>query len=136
MQASRAKGAWSLLHRKNRGTVQSMIYVYAARFKVKVYRASIAGNQLHLLVKAKEKKHLSDFLRVLAGRIAVTVTGARKYVKRVGKFWDYLCWSRLIRWGVEFHSVRKFVAEVREKGSENKSQESDWRIGFEWAAPS
>jgi REP element-mobilizing transposase RayT len=136
LQATRARGLWSLLHRKNRATVRSMIYVYAARFKVKVYRASNVGNQLHLLVKAKEKKHLADFLRVLAGRIAVVVTGAKKQVKRIGKFWDYLVWSRLIRWGVEFYSVRKFVAEILENARENKTQVTGWMDGFEWNGPS
>ena len=86
-----------------------MIYVYAHRFKVKVYRAANVGNHLHLLVKATEKKHLADYLRVLAGRIAVTVTGAQKFVKRIGRFWDYLYWSRLVNWGRDFYNVRKYV---------------------------
>jgi REP element-mobilizing transposase RayT len=129
LQATRAKGRWSLLHRKNRASVQSMIYVYAARFKVRVYRANNVGNQLHLLVKAKEKKHLADFLRVLAGRIAVVVTGAKKYIKRIGKFWDYLVWSRLIRWGAEFYSLRKFVAEV----SMANTQSNDFAHAREWS---
>jgi hypothetical protein len=105
-----------------------MIYVYAARFKVRVYRATNVGNQLHLLVKAKEKKHLADFLRVLAGRIAVIVTGAKKYVKRVGKFWDYLVWSRLIRWGTEFYSVRTFVADM----SRDKTNLEEFIYFREW----
>ena len=87
----------------------AMIYVYAERFKVRVYRASNSGDHLHLLVKANEKKNLSDFLRVLAGRIAVSISGAKKGQKRIGKFWDYLFWSKLINWGREFYQVRKFV---------------------------
>ncbi len=132
LKATRARGVWSLLHRKNRARVQAMIYGYAARFKVRVYRASIASDHLHLLVKAKEKKNLADFLRVLAGRIAVTVTGAKKYVKRIGKFWDYLYWSRLIQWGAEFYRVREYVAE----NSPLASTDTPENITFtsEWAA--
>jgi hypothetical protein len=105
LSSKRARGPWSLNHRKNKARVSSMIYVYAKRFKVKVYRSRNEGNELHLLVKAQEKKHLADYLRVLAGRIAVTTSGAQKYVKRIGKFWDSLYYSKLINWGPEFYQV-------------------------------
>lgn len=109
LSSKRARGTWSLSHRKNRARVNAMIYVYAKRFKVRVYRANNVGHQIQLLVKATEKKNLADFLRVLAGRIAVVVTGAQKHVKRIGRFWDYLYWSKLIRFGAEFFQVRKFL---------------------------
>ncbi|MBC7396308.1 MAG: transposase [Bdellovibrionales bacterium] len=118
LRSARAKGTWSLLHHKNKATVTSMIYVYADRFKVTVYRAANLGNHIHLLVKATDRKNLADFLRVLAGRIAVVVTGAQKggYVngkfhvaKKIGRFWDYLYWSRLVNWGADFYRVRKYV---------------------------
>ncbi len=140
LKSSRAKGSWSLLHRKNKAKVLSMVYVYAERFKVRVYRVSNVGNHLHLLVRAQEKKHLQDYLRVLAGRIAVTVTGARKFVKSLDpnphagpartqyrrKFWDYLCWSRMVSWGRDFYSVsreilvnpiKKLTTELQEWGA-------------------
>ena len=109
LYSERAKGSWSMLHRKHKSAVTSMIYVYAERFKVRVYRAANVGNHIHLLVKADEKKQLSDFLRVLAGRVAITVSGARKGIKRIGKFWDSLCWSRLVNWGKDFYHVQSYV---------------------------
>ncbi|MBS1958334.1 MAG: transposase [Bdellovibrionales bacterium] len=109
LKSRRAKSQWSLLHRRHRSKITSMIYVYAQRFSVEVYRASNTGNHLHLLVRAKERKNLADYLRVLAGRIAVTVTGAQKAVKRVGKFWDNLYWSRLVNWGRDFFQVREYL---------------------------
>ena len=111
LKSKRAKGTWSLLHRKHRSKVTSMVYVYAKRFKIKVYRASNVGNHLHLLVKAKDRKNLADYLRVLAGRVAVTVTGAQKGIKRIGKFWDSLCWSRLVNWGRDFFQVRDYLVK-------------------------
>lgn len=107
LKSSRARGAWSLLHRKHKSKIQAMIYRYAERFQVRVYRATNVGNHLHLLVKAEERKQLADFLRVLAGRVAVTVSGAKKGVKRIGKFWDFLTFSRLVNWGRDFFSVRE-----------------------------
>jgi hypothetical protein len=113
LSSKRARGTWSLSHRKNRARVNAMIYVYAKRFKVRVYRATNLGHQIQLLVKATEKKNLADFLRVLAGRIAVVVSGAQKHIKRIGRFWDYLYWSKLINFGAEFFHVRKFLEETR-----------------------
>jgi REP element-mobilizing transposase RayT len=109
LKSKRAKGTWSLLHRKNASRITSMIYVYSARFKIHVYRSANVGNHLHLLIKAEDRKNLADYLRVLAGRIAVTVTGAQKHCKKIGKFWDHLCWSRLVKWGREFHYVQRYV---------------------------
>ena len=123
LRSNRAKRDWSMLHRKHKSKITSMIYVYATRFKVRVYSATNVGNHLHLLVKAKNRKQLADFLRVLAGRVAVTVTGAKKGVKRIGKFWDYLTWSRLVNWGQDFFGVRKFILEAKE--------ESFHAMGFE-----
>jgi REP element-mobilizing transposase RayT len=107
LQSQRARGAWSLLHRKNRNRVQAMIYRYAERFQVRVYRATNTGTGIQLLVKAHDRKALADFLRVLAGRVAVSVSGARKGVKRIGRFWDHLVWSRLVNWGRDFFGVRE-----------------------------
>ena len=139
LKSKRAKGLWSLLHRKNQARVNSMIYVYAHRFKVKVYRAANVGNHLHLLVKASEKKHLADYLRVLAGRIAVTVSGAQKHVKRIGRFWDYLYWSRLVNWGRDFYQVRKYVSaneleqysQAHRKMILDSFQIDEWNMGPE-----
>lgn len=109
LKSKRARGTWSLRHRKNHAKITSMIYVYAARFKVQVYRSANAGNHLQLLVKSTDRKAMADYLRVLAGRIAVTVSGAQKGVKRIGKFWDHLCWSRLVKWGREFYTVQRHI---------------------------
>ena len=140
LKSTRAHGEWSMLKRKHRSKVTSMIYVYAKRFHVHVYRATNVGNHLHLLVKARDRKALADYLRVLAGRVAVTVTGARKGVKRVGKFWDHLCWSRLVNWGRDFFQVREYLrmnpetdvlgiasAKVMAEDWENLS--ADWKPG-------
>ena len=109
LKSRRAKGVWSLKHRKNQSRISSMVYVYAYRFRVHVYRFANVGNHIHLLVKANDRKDLADYLRVLAGRIAVIVSGARKHIKRIGKFWDQLCWSRLVAWGKEFHFVQRYI---------------------------
>ena len=133
LYSSRAKGLWSLNHRKNRAQVLSQIYVYAARFKVHVYRAANVGNHIHLLVKSEDRKQMADYLRVLAGRVAITVTGAKKHSKKIGKFWDSLCWSRLVNFGRDFYNTRMYVLA---HGFEiDSSEHREWiRKSGQWMA--
>lgn len=126
LKSKRAKGLWSMQHRRHRAKIASMIYTYAERFKVQVYRSSNLGDHLHLLVKAHDRKNLADFLRVLAGRIAVVVSDAKRYVKRIGKFWDHLCWSRLVNWGPDFFNVRKLFTEEPKDNDDKNPQDSRW----------
>ena len=124
LKSNRARGKWSLRHRKNQAKITAMIYVYARRFKVQVFRAANTGNELQLLMKSSDRKALADYLRVLAGRIAVTVSGAQKGVKRIGKFWNHLCWSRLVKWGHEFHRAQRMVVACGlNPETENKKRE-------------
>src|ERR1035437_3894419 len=62
LKSKRANGAWSMKHRKNQSKITSMVYVYAARFRVHVYRFANVGDHLHLLVKADDRKDLADYL--------------------------------------------------------------------------
>jgi REP element-mobilizing transposase RayT len=130
LKSARAKGTWSLLHRKNQSHISSMIYVYAHRFKIRVYNAANVGNHLHLLVKAEDRKSLADYLRVLAGRIAITVTGAQKFKKRVGRFWDHLCWSRLVAWGKSFHFVQRYIFANELEFISKKAREGVLKNGY------
>jgi hypothetical protein len=113
LSSKRASGIWDLAHRRHRSRITSQIYTYAKRFRVRVYSASIQKGQIQLLVKSADRKDLADFFRVLAGRVAISVTGARKKVRRIGKFWDELCFSRMLNWGREFHHFRQMILSSR-----------------------
>jgi hypothetical protein len=105
LSSRRARGVWNLSHRRHRSRVTSQAYTYAKRFRVRILRIRIIAGQIQLLVRAGERKDLADFFRVFAGRVAVTVTGAKKHVRRTGKFWNELCYTRLLNWGSEFHAM-------------------------------
>ena len=107
--SDRARGVWNLAHRRHHSRIQSQIYTYGKRFRVRVFLARVEKNRIRLLVKAGDRKDLADFFRVLAGRVAVSVTGAKKGVKRNGKFWNTLCFSKLLNWGPEFHQIRNLI---------------------------
>ncbi len=127
LSSARARGKWSFEHRKNRSRITSQIYTYAKRFRIKVYLARVKSGQIELLIKAADRKDLADFFRVLAGRVAVTLTGAKRGMRRIGRFWNELCWSKLLNWGREFHEISHFVSglgPIRIPGSSTVAAES------------
>lgn len=98
VRSHRARGTWSLLHRRNRATIDRLVYKWAAAKRVKIYRYANVGNHLHLLVRAERREELQAFLKTFAGLAARAVTGAQKGI-RTGKFWDQTAYSRIVPGG-------------------------------------
>jgi len=80
----------------------------ARRFGVRIYEYANAANHLHLVVRARCRLAAQSFLRAFAGVVARIVTGARRG-HRVGKFWDWLAYSRIIAWGRDFVGLRAYI---------------------------
>ena len=107
MRSTRARGTYSLLTPKNRHHVKEILKKSAQRHKVEIYRFVNVGNHLHLILKARERKAIQNFLRQATGHIAQVITGALKG-KSKGKFWDHLAYSRIVRWGRDFVGLHKY----------------------------
>src|SRR5271156_1313382 len=108
MRSVRARGAWSMLHLRNRSAVESVVKRFAVRYDVRVYQFANVGNHLHLVVKARDRHAFQAFLRTVAGSVARVVTGARKGAP-VGRFWEWTAYSRMLLWGRSFASARAYV---------------------------
>jgi REP element-mobilizing transposase RayT len=110
LRSTRATGPWSLRRPAVDTRIRTTMRSLARRHSVRVYEFANVSNHLHLLVRAKERKAFQAFLRAFAGVTARLVTGARRG-HAVGKFWDYLAFSRLVRWGRDFVGVRAYVMQ-------------------------
>ncbi len=108
LRSSCARGAWSLRRRANEAAIAEEIEEAARRFGVKIYERATTETHLHLLVRARSRESLSNFLRVVGGRIAQRVTGAHKGQPCQG-FWDEVAWSRVVAWGRDFKAVCAYV---------------------------
>ncbi len=108
LRSSRARGSWSLRRKVNETAIAEEIEEAARRFGVKIYERATTETHLHLLVRARSRESLSNFLRVVGGRVAQRVTGAHKGQPCQG-FWDEAAWSRVVAWGRDFNSVRAYV---------------------------
>lgn len=128
LRSELAKGPRSLL--KHKTTVRKVSLKASKKFQVQIYEKAICGNHLHLLVKAKSKRGLQNFFRVLAGHIAQEIlrqfpitqdeAGGARYnmknkrktcKKNQRKFWDLLLYSRIVSWGRDFQNVCNYVIQ-------------------------
>ena len=111
LRASGATRECSMLARKHKGWVYLHGDRIARESGVKLYRFVNVGNHLHLVVKARSKKDFQRFLRVLTGKIAMLVTGARKGKPLAKRFWDLLAHTKLIQWGRQFENLARYMAK-------------------------
>ena len=111
LRSSRARGPWSLRRKSNEAAVAEEIEKAARRFEIKIYETATVGSHVHLLVRARRREALQNFLRVIGGRIAQRVTGARKGHPCPGGFWDEIVYSRVLTGGSDFHNVARYIRQ-------------------------
>lgn len=109
MQSSQAKGAWGFLRHDNYFTILDLIERLRIRFQITVEKQSINSNHLHLLLRAKDKKALSGFLRALSGLIVRQITKTERGQKLSQKFWNQRPFSRIVTFGRDFAGVVKYI---------------------------
>ncbi|MDR3607597.1 MAG: transposase [Oligoflexia bacterium] len=108
LRSEKAQGKLSLLYGQNWRKIEYLTARLSRRYGVRVYQFANSGNHLHLLVRGKTRKGLQDFLRVLSGKVAQLVTGAKKG-QAFGKFWSALAYSRVVEWGRAFFEAKYYV---------------------------
>src|SRR5208283_2021370 len=108
LRSSRAQGAWSLLHAKNRSHVDALARRIASNHGIRLYRYANVGNHMHLLVKTPTRHAFQRFLKDLAGSVAILVTGARNSNPLQGRFWDRLAYTRIVSWGRDFKNIELY----------------------------
>ena len=108
LRASRARGDWSLRGQRGARIVRHTLRRFARRYDLTLYQFANAANHLHILLRCKCRLALQNFLRAFAGVTARLITGAQKG-RAVGRFWDFLSYSRVVAWGRDFRAVRAYV---------------------------
>jgi REP element-mobilizing transposase RayT len=110
--------------KRNEKLVERVFDRFSRRFRIRVYQKAVCGNHIHCLVKAKTRKELQNFFRVLAGQIAQEILRRfplQKFEKKAFRggthpknqktFWSLLLYSRLVGWGRDFGNVSRYVIQ-------------------------
>ena len=119
-----AYGTRSLL--RHRPLIEKTILNASKRFKIRIYEKAVVGNHIHLLVKGKRREHIQNFFRVVAGHTAQQILKIRPLTshekkRRIGarrgeretdnKFWETRVYTRLVKWGRDFFTVKAYVIQ-------------------------
>lgn len=100
LKATSAMGKLSMLNAQFRLKVDKIIRLTAQKNHITIGDGVNMGNHFHLKIKCQNRKGFQRFLRVITGKIARLVTGAKKgnsfYKKNGKRFWDELAFSRIV----------------------------------------
>lgn len=110
LRSSRARGHLSLLAENNKACVNRVLRGALGRYRVKILEKANVGNHIHLVIQPKTRKDFQGFMRMITGRIAALVTKAKKG-RKVGRFWDGLAYTRIVRWGTDLLNVRHYITK-------------------------
>ena len=110
LKSSQARGMKSFLQARHAKRIENFIEHTARHYGIKVYRFVNVGNHLHLLVKFQDRSGIQNFLRIVTGKIALWITEAKKGQKK-GKFWDQLCFTRVVSFGNDFNRLTKYFVK-------------------------
>lgn len=125
LRSNRAVGPWSMLQRKHRARIRHLVWDTAARCGVKIHGFQNVGNHLHIHVRAPTRVGWQYFLRVFPQRVMFAVTGAKKGNPK-GRFWALLAFSRVVEWGREHKTLRKYLNKNAKQAWEKLKKEGDW----------
>lgn len=127
LRSSQCTGASSL--KKFERKISDVLSRQAELQGVKIYARANAGNHLHLVLKAPNRRALRRFLKAVTGLIARKVSGRERGAaaepskasklkvtsKNLGdsnkhtSFWDARPFSRVVAWGKDFASLKNYL---------------------------
>jgi REP element-mobilizing transposase RayT len=80
--------------------LQKLLYRYAKKFGIKVYKESVQRDHWHFCIKITNRHLYRAFIRALTGTIA----------RKIGKgLWSQTPYSRIVTWGRDFLNVLDYV---------------------------
>ncbi len=94
LKSSKARGEWSFRAPKNRQKVLALLQKFANRNAVKILSAANADSHLHIHLRLTSRHLYRAFIRGVTSAVAMAITGASRWKKMEGKFWDYRPFSR------------------------------------------
>jgi len=109
LKSSRAVGPASFRAPGNKEKVLLLLEKFAARNAVQILSLANAGNHLHIHLRLTTRHTYRAFIRAATAAIAMAVTGASRWKKPTGRFWDYRPYSRVVRGRRAFLTLRDYL---------------------------
>lgn len=110
LRSSRARGPWSLRSPRNFQRINALLVRFTKRYHITVIRMANVGNHLHLHLQLESTAGYYKFIRAFTSAVAMAVTGASRWHKVEGRFWDLRPFTRLVTSLVARHRVNRYIA--------------------------
>lgn len=95
LKSSAARGAWKAPGPK-KIAVSKIVRTEADRCRVELLEYASSTDQIHLLIRIRNRASLQKFLRSVSGRIAMQMTGSKKGRALKGNFWDHRPYTQVV----------------------------------------
>ncbi len=119
LKSDQCRPDWNFTHPLARLKIIEMARALAKKSGLKLYKIAVVHNHIHLLMHAKRRHAVSDFLRSFAGVLAKRM---RKWAqaKRIGiqgqvTFWSARPYTRLVKFGRQWRNVLKYLEKNRQE---------------------
>ncbi len=107
LRSPQLSGARSLLKSNRRTWIETLILQKVQKYQAKLYRLSVNSNHIHLLMRFEDARGQSDFLRDLAGCLALKIRKTFRMGKE-NKIWEGRPFSRLVSRGA-FTAIMRYI---------------------------
>ena len=123
LKSSKAKGAHSFLHTRNKKTINDLVKSTARKCHVEIKDYVNVGNHLHILIKAGHRISVTRFLRAVSGLIPRKLLKCEKGNPLDEPFWDGRPFTKIVAAGFRpFKIIKRYFdknrrqAQVRVQG--------------------
>jgi REP element-mobilizing transposase RayT len=115
LRSTKATGALSF--RCHSGRIEATLKKFSRRYGVKILSLANVGNHLHLQIKLSNRQLYKPFIRAVTAAIAMAVTGASRWKKMDGKFWDYRPFTRVVKSWRGYLTLKDYIHINRLEGA-------------------
>lgn len=98
--------------RTHENLIKRLLFKYANKFSIKIYDTAICSNHIHLLVKARHKIELQNFLRCFLGQVAFALKNP-DLISEDTSFWMGRPYTKILSWGQQLDRVLNYIERNR-----------------------
>lgn len=130
LRSSKARGPLSFRQPRHAARIQALTKKFAGKYEIRIFSVANVGNHLHLHLRLPHKNAYKPFIRALTAAIAMAVTGASRWKKTEGKFWDRRPFSRFVQGASEFLRLQDYVTINQLEGDGIARNTARWIVGW------
>lgn len=110
LRSSKAIGNYSFRKNEHSQKIKSIVKKFSQKYGIIVHSLANVGNHIHFHVHIYNRGTYKPFIRAITAAIAMAVSGASRWCKsKLGKFWDYRPFTRVIIGYKSFLTVQHYI---------------------------